>query len=120
MEKSEALRIVQALADGIDPITGEVFPDNSPYQHPQIIRALFAAVRVLEQGGGGQRQEQILLGNAGKPWNVDEDRQLCEGFDAGMTISQLAHKHQRTNGSIRSRLEKKGKLELDAPNEQPR
>ena len=40
MENSKALRIIKILADGVDPTTGEVFDQNSPYQNPDVIRAL--------------------------------------------------------------------------------
>jgi hypothetical protein len=49
MQLSEGVRILQALADGADPDTGEVFPTDSPYQRPQVVRALMAAVRALER-----------------------------------------------------------------------
>lgn len=110
MDPSEALRIIQALADGVDPHTGEVFPDDSPYQHPQVLRALFSAVRALERLEERKRREKRLPDNAGKPWNEGEDKVLCEGFDAGLTIAQLAQNHRRTEGAIQSRLEKLGKV----------
>jgi hypothetical protein len=43
MDVRSAKQIVQLLARGINPVTGEVFPDDSPYNHPTIIRALFIA-----------------------------------------------------------------------------
>jgi len=48
MELPEALKIVRDLADGIDPHTGEVFPTDGPYQHPQVVRALYTVLRHLE------------------------------------------------------------------------
>jgi hypothetical protein len=30
MDKSEGIKILKQLADGIDPYTGEVFPEDSP------------------------------------------------------------------------------------------
>ena len=48
MEKQAALNIIQQLANGIDPHTGEVFRADSPYQHPDTVRALFIAARALE------------------------------------------------------------------------
>ncbi|KQR67233.1 hypothetical protein ASF92_16110 [Pedobacter sp. Leaf176] len=42
------LEILQAQAAGTDPITGEVFPADSPYNQPEIIRALFFAINQLE------------------------------------------------------------------------
>jgi hypothetical protein len=115
METSEAARIIQALADGVDPDTGEVFPDDSPYQHPQVVRALFTALKVLdrqEQLEQREQRESRLPANAGKPWDQMEDKLLCQSFDAGLTTSQLASQHQRTEGSIRSRLEKLGKIQV--------
>ncbi len=114
MQTSEALKIIQALADGVNPITGEVFLDDSPHQHPQIIRALFAAAKSLEKlekNEERQKRERDLPENAGKAWDAEEDKLLCAGFDAGMTIIQLAQKHKRTNGSIQSRLVRLGKIE---------
>ena len=41
MDIFEARSIVKSLAKGVNPVTGEVFGDESPYNHPHIIRALF-------------------------------------------------------------------------------
>ena len=48
MDKSEALETVEALAHGIDPVTGELFPEDSPFNHPRVIRALFLSINALE------------------------------------------------------------------------
>lgn len=40
MEAMQALIIVRALADGVDPQTGEVLPEDGPFQHPQTTRAV--------------------------------------------------------------------------------
>ncbi len=34
MNEVQALQIVRALADGVDPESGEVYPPSSPYQKP--------------------------------------------------------------------------------------
>jgi Mor family transcriptional regulator len=112
MESSEALEIIQALADGIDPSTGEVFAAESPYHHPQIIRALFTATKALEQQGQKEGRNNRTPENAGKSWDSLEDDELCQEFDGGKTINQLAQHHKRTEGSIRSRLVKLGKIQL--------
>ena len=110
MKPAEALKIIQSLADGVDPCTGEIFPDDSPYQQPSILRALFIAVRALERLEERQKREQRLPENAGKSWDESEDRILCTEFESGLTITQLAQKHGRTSGAIQSRLEKLGKI----------
>lgn len=108
MERPEALRIIESLADGVDPYTGEVFPDSSPYQKPHTIRALFMAMRALERLEARQRREKRLPENAGKPWDDVQHERLRENFDAGMTIRQLAQQHKRTEGAIQSRLMRLG------------
>ena len=110
MEAPEALRILEALADGIDSHTGEIFPIDSPYQNPQIIRALFVAIRALERLEVRPVRPKHLPENAGKPWDDSELTNLIESFDAGVEIKQLAQRHGRTEGAIVSRLERLGKV----------
>jgi hypothetical protein len=110
MDTAKSLEIIRALANGVDPHTGEEFSANSPYQHPQIIRALFVAIHALERvKKAGDRQRQPP-DNAGKAWADEEDHRLVSAFDSGKTTKQLAEEHQRTEGSIRSRLVKHGKI----------
>ncbi len=111
MEVSQALKVIRILADGIDPTTGEVFDDDSPYQNPQVIRALFVAVKTLEKVEERQRREKSLPAKAGLPWSDEEDKQLVADFKQGVLIDELARKHQRTKGSIESRLVKHGLIE---------
>jgi hypothetical protein len=120
MDDLQALRIISALANGTNPVTGELFPADSPYQSPDIVRALFVAVRAIEARAsrspsqakaGPQVPPSASSGNAGKPWSSDEDRELLAGFDAGKSLSELAQAHGRTQGGIRARLEKHGRLE---------
>ena len=117
MEKQAALKIIQQLANGIDPHSGEVFRADSPYQHPDTVRALFIAVRALEEqpaprqrAAGNENAPQ----NAGKPWSADEDQALASAFDAGKPIPELAAQHQRSRFAIETRLAKLGKIEPPA------
>ena len=61
MQKAAALKILQQLADGIDPHTGQIFGADSPYQHPDTVRALFLALREL---GGARPGAIAALGDA--------------------------------------------------------
>jgi hypothetical protein len=113
MENEAALKIIQQLANGIDPHTGEVFRADSPYQHPDTIRALFVALRALEpqatsrpRAGGGENAPK----NSGKPWSGEEDQALASAFDAGKQIPELAAQHQRSRFAIEARLAKLGKI----------
>lgn len=108
MENSEALRIIKILADGIDPTTGEVFPLDSSYQHPNVIRALYAAVLVMERQAVREAKSNRLPPNAGKPWDSIEERKVVEAFKNGISIPEIARKHNRTPGAIEARLSKNG------------
>jgi len=111
MEIEKAVEIIKALADGIDPATGDVLPAESPYQNPRTIRALFAAISALQKEEGRSRGQKNLPNNAGKPWFEDEDSKLVELFESGTTIAELASTHKRTKGAIQSRLIKLGKIQ---------
>ena len=111
MQSSEALKILQALADGADPDTGEAFPPDSAFQQPQVVRALMTAIRALERQQEREKRSGRLPENAGKSWGDEEQQRLCRDFDAGIAIRELAARRERTEGSIRSRLEKLGKLQ---------
>lgn len=133
MDDQQALTIVTALANGAHPHTGEVFPSDSPYQSPDVIRALFAAQRALEARLPTQSRTRSAASapastgtlasasnpgdpnagkpNAGKPWSADEDKQLLASFDGGKPLTDIARAHGRTVGGVRARLEKHGRLE---------
>lgn len=113
MGNDEALKILRALADGVDPLTGEILPDASPYQSAQITRALYVAMQALEYRIESEVQQSTGPMNAGKPWSEDEDRRVVAEFDSGTTVKKIAELHGRTSGAIRSRLVKLGKI--DAP-----
>lgn len=110
MTAADALRIVQFLADGLDPETSQRLPDESVFNRPDVVRALHIAVSALERFDRRKQRDNQLPENAGRSWNDEEDSELCQGFDSGLTVAQLAEKHKRTDGAIRSRLQKLGRL----------
>ena len=111
MQLEAALPIVRALADGVNPITGEAYPDQSPYAEPRTLRALYAAVDIMDKEVEREKRKQRLPANFGKPWTEAEDRALTGEFDAGMPMVEMARRHARTQSSIRLRLEKLGKIQ---------
>jgi hypothetical protein len=114
MQLQNALPIVRALADGVDPNTGAVFADESPYSEPKTLRALFSAVELMEREVEREKRRERLPANFGKPWSEGEDHTLVAEFDAGIPMPDMARKHARTHSSIRLRLEKLGKIEPSA------
>jgi len=113
LETKNAILILSALANGVDPYTGEVLPENGPYHNPDTIRALFMAIKGLDLLQTKEKRSSSLPANVGKRWTPEEDEKLCNGFDKGMTIRELALEHARTSGAIKSRLVHLGKIDLD-------
>lgn len=118
MEREQVLKILNALANGVHPATGEQFAADSPYQHPDTVRALFEAVRTLEQprAPAGERAQRAasMPGNTGLRWTPEEEERLVTAFDAGRTVDELARAHNRTRAGIEARLVKLGKLDESA------
>jgi hypothetical protein len=110
MDSAQALAVVRSLANGVDPESGEVFPPESAYQRPQVVRALYEAATALERIGRFERRKAQLPAKTGEPWTEDEDRRLLAAFDAGRALQELAAAHERTMGAVRARLLKYGRI----------
>jgi hypothetical protein len=111
MQIEAALPIVRALADGVNPITGEAYPDTSPYAEPRTLRALYAAVDIMDREVEREKRKLRLPANFGKPWTEGEDATLVAEFDSAVPMPEMARRHARTQSSIRLRLEKLGKIQ---------
>lgn len=115
METAKTLAVLKALADGIDPATGEQFPAGSAYQHPDTVRALFSAIRLLDSVPPGAPPKPAMTGksapeNSGQPWTDEEDARLGRTYDAGKSIEDLAGLHKRSKWAIEARLARLGKI----------
>ena len=110
MDASQALAVVRSLANGVDPATGEVFPAESAYQRPDVVRALYEAASALERQERYDRRKAEMPSKTGEPWSEDEDRKLLAAFDAGRALQELAAAHERTLGAVRARLLKYGRI----------
>jgi hypothetical protein len=115
MEIQEALRIMRALADGVNPETGEILAADTVYQFPPVVRAFHQAVSALELMEERLRNKRALPAKAGKSWSRAEDQQVCEELRRGIDFHQIAETHNRTVGSIIARLVKLGKIGPDTP-----
>ena len=104
MDISQAREIIEALANGIDPITGEVFERSHYFNEPDIIRALHVAKEQLikvEKMSPHKYPE-----NAGKPWTTEDDEKLKALCAEGKTLKEISAYFKRTRGAIQSRINK--------------
>lgn len=117
MDAVRALAVVRSLANGVNPESGEVFPPDSVYQRPQVVRALYSAASALEQVERVERRRAQLPQKTSEPWSENEDRKLTAAFDAGRALQELAAAHERTTSAVRARLVKYDRLASKAPAE---
>ncbi|MBK6637275.1 MAG: hypothetical protein IPH08_16790 [Rhodocyclaceae bacterium] len=110
MSPLEAKKIIDALANGIDPETGEILLSQSTFNSPQVIRALFVAASALERAARRADRDNSLPNNAGRSWSEEEDKQLLVIFDSGTPVKEIAARHGRTLGAITSRLVRLGRI----------
>lgn len=121
METEKTIAVLRALADGIDPGTGEKFSAGSAYQHPDTVRALFSAIRMLESPAphppkpAAAASGKSVPENAGRPWSEEEDVRLGKTYDSGKSIEELAAIHKRSKWAIESRLARLGKIPEPPP-----
>lgn len=121
MEIEEAKAIVSLLANGIDPITGEVFPNDSSYNHPTVIRALFTVLGNVKipkkqdkQSIEEKQAQNVVSGkprNAGLPWTEEIKQKVAKMFKEGTQVDELAIYFERTEGAIRSELMHQGLID---------
>jgi hypothetical protein len=115
METAKTLAVLKALADGIDPATGEHYPAGSAYQHPDTVRALFSAIGMLGNAAPPASPKPGTAGkaapeNSGRPWSEEDDARLGKAYDAGKSIEELAGMHKRSKWAIEARLVRLGKI----------
>jgi len=108
MELQSAREIIDTLAQGVHPLTGEVMAEDSPYNAPEVIRALFAVSQALQAQAA--RARRPAPANAGKPWSAEEDSQLESSFSTDADLGRLARAMGRTRFAVEARLVKLGRL----------
>lgn len=109
MELNQSRRIVNTLAQGIHPTTGEVFPPESAYNDPEVIRALFSVLESIKYIRGPKRsteerrRDNLELGrpkNSGMPWTKEDRALVKSSYLDGMAVEKLAKSLGRSSAAI--------------------
>lgn len=118
MNGAEMLR---ALANGINPETGEMMAPDSLTNKPEAIRILFALadelITVSEKPKKAKltpeerQQKNIAEGRPAKshfPWTEEEKLALEQEHSSGRNIDELSAKFERSSRAVAIQLEKMG------------
>ncbi len=108
MDIIRAKELLSVLADGINPLTGEVLPENDSCNQAEIVRALHTAV--TELGKVTEKKVKPQPENAGKLWTEEEEKELRLAYQNGLKASEIAKRHKRTRSAIVVRLVRIGEI----------
>ena len=107
MKKSEARLYLVALANGIDPLTGEILPSDHMLHDESVAEALRTAIKSLEEGPPTDDTRWIRQNgklNAGRPWTDDDNRELLRLHRAQIPVEEIARKLQRRTRGVNNQL----------------
>jgi hypothetical protein len=107
MDIVRAKEIISALAEGVDPTTGEVLPDNSVCNKGEIVRAFYAVLNHLDE----KKPKKNMPANAGKPWAKEDEDLLVKLYHSGTTKRDICKTLQRTESGVAARLVHLGIIE---------
>lgn len=121
MDSEHAIEVLENLANGVNPATGEVFQYDSPYNNPLIIRALFSILVLLRtpqrKRTVKQRQaDNVRSGmprNYGMPWPQEMLDELLAQYQASVSTADLASQYERSEASIIAQLIRLGAISPD-------
>jgi len=122
MKNSE---IISKLASGVNPLNGEILPNDDLYNDPVIIRALFSAVQAMQGGGANnptskdKQEDNARKGkpkNAGTPWTQELKDKLSEEYKNGSTVEDLSISFERTEGAMKAELVRQGLMDSSEVN----
>ena len=102
MDISRAREIFEALADGINPVTGEVLPADDSCNQPDVIRALNTVLKQIEvKPKKGPK-------NAGAKWTEEDEQLLIKMYKSGATKKEMRGTFNRTENALAARLVRLG------------
>ena len=116
MNVDRAKELLTVLADGINPITGELLAENDCCNQVEIVRALNIVLRQLDNSmektvkDESEKVTKLELENAGKPWTKEAEEVLCNMYDAGCSKKEICNYFKRSKGAIAARLVRLGKI----------
>lgn len=133
MDSVAVLKIIKALAEGVDPTTGEILAEDHFLRDSNTVEALLVAHSLLKNSPPEEVLDQVIEihesdtqnnaksdlarhirrpTNDGKRWTEPMDSELVAMFRQGITLNEMALKLKRFPGGVAGRV-KQLKLHLE-------
>ena len=106
MDIDRAKEIISALAEGIDPTTGEILPDDSVCNKGDVVRAFYAIIETIDK-----KSKRNMPENAGKAWTMEEEQLLIKMYNSGVSKKEMCDAFKRTEVALAARLVHLGIIE---------
>ena len=109
MNAKDAYTLLETLLDGINPITGEMLPEDHVCQEPAVLRALHKALVSLRNSDDMSVDDAALVNrngklNAGRPWTQKDLDWLKQLHETGASMEEMCHLLQRRKRGIERQL----------------
>lgn len=99
MDINRAKEIIEALAEGIDPTTGELLPEDHVCNKGEVVRAFYSVLETLDK-----KRKKSMPANAGKAWTKEDEDLLKEMYLNGSSKSEICRTLKRTVTGAAARL----------------
>lgn len=103
MDINRAKEIIEALAEGIDPTTGELLSEDNVCNKGEVVRAFYSVLETLDK-----KRKKSLPENAGKPWTREDEELLKEMYANGSSKPEICRTLKRTVTGVAARLVRLG------------
>ena len=107
MDIIRAKEILAILAEGVDPTTGEILPEDSVCNKGEVVRALYTVLHASKE----EKPKKNAPENAGKPWTKDDDALLANLYRANVPKKEICDTFKRSSGGIAARLVRLGLID---------
>lgn len=109
MNAKDAYTLLETLMDGVNPITGELLPEDHVCHEPAVLRALHKALVALRNSDDMPVDDTALVNrngklNAGRPWTQKDFDWLKQLHEAGASMEEMCHLLQRRKRGIEKQL----------------
>lgn len=106
MNAKDAYTLLETLLDGIDPLTGEMLPEEHVCQEPAVLRALHRALVALQNEADADDEanaadeRKTRYPRAGRPWTQEDLERLKQLYEDGTSMEEMCHLLQRRKSGI--------------------